>query len=346
MKRNNLILTAMLAIALCFTACSSNDDKISVESISLNKTELVLEVGKSEELTATITPNNATGTVKWSSTNNSVATVNNSGKVTALAEGATTIKASVDGKNATCIVTVLKLVETVNGATFEMVVVEGGTFTMGGTSEQGSDVISNERPTHSVTLSNDFLIGKHEVTQGLWKAVMGSYPGTEPSSTYGLGDNYPVYNVNYNDIHYFIIKLNELTGETYRLPTEAEWEYAARGGKKSQGYKYSGSNTAADVAWYIENSGGISHPVGTKQANELGIYDMSGNVWEWCYDYLSNYSPDAQTNPTGTSSGTNRVLRGAGWGSIVRYVRVSCRGDSTPDDRHNGNVGFRLARSL
>ena len=343
MKKNSLILTAMLAVALCFTACSS-DDEIPVESVSLNKTELVLATGENETLTAIITPNNATGVVIWTNSNNSIATVDNNGKITALAEGTATITATAGGKTATCAATILKLVETINGVTFEMVIVEGGTFTMGATSEQGSDAYERELPAHSVTLSN-FVIGKHEVTQGLWKAVMGSYPWHEPSATYGLGDNYPVYYVNYNDISAFIIKLNELTGKTYRLPTEAEWEYATRGGKKSQGYKYSGSNTAADVAWLDDNSGRTSHSVGTKQANELGIYDMSGNVYEWCSDWYGDYSSGAQTNPTGASGGTYRVRRGGSFVNVARDVRVSFRNYNVPINR-DPNLGFRLARSL
>ena len=233
--------------------------------------------------------------------------------------------------------------ETVNGVTFDMLAVDGGTFVMGATSEQGTDYDSDERPVHNVTLS-DFTIGKYEVTQGLWKAVMGSYPGTAPSSSYGLGDNYPVYNISWNDATNFINKLNQLTGKTYRLPTEAEWEYAARGGKQSKGYKYSGSNTVGNVAWYSGNSGSISHSVGQKTPNELGIYDMSGNVWEWCYDRYGSYSSNSQTNPQGPSSGSNRVNRGGRWSSAAQYVRVSYRNYDAPDGRYF-SVGFRLARS-
>ena len=240
----------------------------------------------------------------------------------------------------------------------EMVKVEGGTFTMGATAEQGSDYDSDELPTHQVTLS-DYYIGKYEVTQQLWEYVM-SYSGTcadgssmsayasdvwlgsDPSSSYGVGDYYPAYYVSYYDIvDIFLPRLNKITGRTYRLPTEAEWEFAARGGKQSKGYKYSGSDNIGVVAWYTGNSGGKTHQVGTKEPNELGIYDMSGNVWEWCGDWYGSYSSSAQTNPTGPSSGSGRVLRGGSWYGDARYCRVSDRGISDPSGRHS-KYGFRV----
>ena len=242
----------------------------------------------------------------------------------------------------------------------DMVKVEGGTFTMGATSEQGSDYDSNERPVHSVTLS-DFYIGKYEVTQALWEYVM-SYSGqaadgtsmsayasdvwlgSNPSSSYGVGANYPAYYVSHDDIvNIFIPRLNKITGKTYRLPTEAEWEYAARGGNKSKGYKYSGSNTIGDVAWYCDNSS-KSHEVGAKAPNELGIYDMTGNVWEWCHDWYGSYSSSSQSNPKGPSSGYFRVDRGGSWFGNAQYCRVSDRGINGPGTR-DGSIGFRLACS-
>ena len=236
---------------------------------------------------------------------------------------------------------------TVNGVTFEMVKVEGGTFTMGATSEQGSDAYDDESPTHSVTLS-DYYIGKYEVTQAQWKAVMGKSLTQIVSesgwSTYGVGDNYPMYDISYNDCQEFINKLNKLTGKKFRLPTEAEWEYAARGGNKSRGYKYAGSNDIGRVAWYCDNSGSKTHPVGTKQANELGLYDMSGNVWEWCQDWYGDYSSLSQTNPTGPTSGSGRVKRGGSWGYDATYCRVSSRIYFIPTIRVSF-IGFRLALS-
>ena len=226
---------------------------------------------------------------------------------------------------------------TVKGVSFTMIAVEGGTFQMGATSEQGSEADSDEKPVHSVTLS-DYYIGETEVTQELWEAVMGSNP------RYFSGyPQRPVENVSWNDCHEFITKLNELTGKNFRLPTEAEWEYAARGGNKSKGYKYSGSNTIGNVAWYDGNSGSKTHDVKTKQANELGIYDMSGNVWEWCQEWYSSsyYSSGSQTNPTGPSSGSDRVLRGGSWDDSAGLCRVSNRFFINPDYRYY-SLGFRL----
>ena len=224
-----------------------------------------------------------------------------------------------------------------DGICIEMVKVEGGTFMMGATSEM-KNPNSNEKPVHQVTLTNDYYMGKYEVTQALWQAVMGSNP-----SEY-KGDNLPVETVSWNDCQKFISKLNSLTGRMFRLPTEAEWEYAARGGKESRGYQYSGSSNISDVAWYDENSGSKTHPVGTKQANELGIYDMTGNVWEWCSDWYSSYSSSSQTNPTGSDSGSARVSRGGGWFNDASYCRLSVRFYYTPDFRLD-ILGLRLALS-
>ena len=224
---------------------------------------------------------------------------------------------------------------TVNGVTFKMVYVQGGTFTMGCTSEQGGDCYGGEKPSHQVTLS-DYWIGETEVTQALWEAVMGSNP------SYFKGDNRPVEKVSWDDCQEFIRKLNALTGKTFALPTEAQWEYAARGGNKSRHCKYAGSNSIGDVAWYWDNSGSSTHPVKGKQSNELGLYDMSGNVWEWCEDWYGSYSSSSQTNPTGPSSGSGRVLRGGSWDYDARICRVSRRNYDTPGNRYLF-LGFRLS---
>ena len=184
-----------------------------------------------------------------------------------------------------------------NGINIEMVKVEAGSFNMGATPEMQAPY-EVEKPVHRVTLTNNYYIGKYEVTQALWQAVMGSNP------SYFKGDDLPVEQVSWNDCQDFISKLNAMTGKRFRLPSEAEWEYAARGGKKSRGYQYSGSNTLGDVAWYEGNSGSKTHAVGTKQPNELGIYDMTGNVSEWCQDWYGSYSSSPQTNPIGAVSGS------------------------------------------
>ena len=224
-----------------------------------------------------------------------------------------------------------------DGISIDMVRVEAGTFTMGATAEM-KDPFSDEKPTHGVTLANDYYIGKYEVTQALWKAVMGNNP------SYFKGDNLPVERVNWDDCQEFISKLNGITGKTFRLPTEAEWEYAARGGNKSRGYQYSGSNNLSEVAWYKENSGYKTHAVGTKQANELGIHDMSGNVLEWCQDWYGEYNSSSQLNPTGANSGSYRVRRGGCWFDLARYCRSSSRRSFTPGGRDN-DLGLRLVLS-
>ena len=221
---------------------------------------------------------------------------------------------------------------TVKGVSFDMVYVEGGSFDMGATYEQVDNALDNEKPVHRVTLSG-YYIGMYEVTQELWEAVMGSNP------SYHAASQYPVESVSWNDCKEFVSRLSSLTGMIFRLPTEAEWEYAARGGNKSLHYKYSGSDNIDEVAWYNNNSGRSTHAVGTKSPNELGIYDMSGNVWEWCSDWYGGYSAGAQTNPQGPSSGSYRVLRGGSWINYAGNCRVSIR---SYDDPGNSNINFGL----
>jgi formylglycine-generating enzyme required for sulfatase activity len=212
-----------------------------------------------------------------------------------------------------------------------MVGVQGGTFQMGGT------MYDWEKPVHSVTLSS-YYIGQTEVTQALWKAVMGSNP------SFFKGDNLPVERVSWDDCQSFITKLNQLTGERFRLPTEAEWEFAAKGGRQSRGFEYSGNTNIDYVAWYRDNSSNTTHPVATKSPNELGIYDMTGNVWEWCQDWYGSYSSSSQTNPTGPASGSRRVFRGSSFYGVARDCRSAFRLYDAPGLR--GYVlGLRLALS-
>ena len=238
---------------------------------------------------------------------------------------------------------------TVNDVSFTMVPVEGGTFIMG-TDYNSPDDFYWEQPAHEVTLSS-YFIGQSEVTQALWQAVMGDNPSYFSSrNNYDTNLQRPVECVSWNDCQTFITKLNQLTGRTFRLPTEAEWEFAARGGNQSQGYEYSGSNNLDDVAWYwysipsriSGNAGYGTQTVATKAPNELGLYDMSGNVWEWCQDYWGGiYSSDAQTNPVGPSTGDTHVYRGGSWGSY-KGCRVSYRVSEKPTFTLF-DIGLRLA---
>jgi len=219
---------------------------------------------------------------------------------------------------------------------FDMVFVEGGAFRMGATPEQGDDVSSDERPQHYVTI-NSYYIGRFEVTQAQWKAVMGVNP------SFFKGGDLPVEKVSWNDVQLFIQKLNVLTGKKYRLPTEAEWEYAARGGKRSGGYKFSGSNLIGEVAWYGKNSENTTHKVGTVAFhNELEIYDMSGNVMEWCQDWYGPYRGQSYDNPRGPKRGSCRVVRGGSWCFLDESCRIAKRCNAFPGVRLR-DLGFRLA---
>ena len=238
---------------------------------------------------------------------------------------------------------------TVNGVSFKMVKVEGGTFWMG--ADNGDKGLfkkidktaqnyygfasDSEKPVHQVTVS-EFCIGETVVTQALWQAVMGKNP------SYFKGSNKPVENVSWNDCQAFIKRLNSITGKNFRLPTEAEWEFAARGGNKSHGFLFAGSNKIDEVAWYANNNDNTTHPVKTKKPNELGLYDMSGNVWECCNDWYGVYSSNSQINPKGPNMGIGHVGRGGSWYDGSRHSRVSSRGYSKPDI-HYSSLGFRLA---
>ena len=251
----------------------------------------------------------------------------------------------------------------------QMIKVEGGFFSMGSNDEyRGKD----ELPIHIVKIE-DFYISKYEVTQGEYKVIMKKTPSY---GDYGIGSNYPVNNVNwYNAVEYcnalskkegltpcYTIDKNsndsnnksiyddlkwlvvcDFSANGYRLPTEAEWEYASKGGAKSNNYIYSGSNDIDKVAWNDNNSEGSCHSVGTKASNELGLYDMSGNVWEWCWDWYDEYSSEAVSDPQGVSSQSSRVKRGGYWDNHRNYCRMANRSKSTPSNQSNG-IGFRLVR--
>lgn len=381
--KKNTFLKNMIAAATCvavmavFFSCSSKDDPLGLTatSVELNKNALTLLVGDTHTLIAYT----VSETVTWSSTDANIASVDINGKVTAKAIGTVNITAKVGDQIATCEVTVVSsssftdFTQTVSGISFDMVAVGKGIFTMGAANTD-TQASNNEKPAHSVTLTINFYIGKTEVTQALWKAVMGNNPSYYQSSTYpAWGDDLqrPIEQVSSNEIigtdesaegytengvtYYkngFCYKLSVLANggtlgtKHYRLPTEAEWEFSARGGNKSQGYKYSGSNNIDVVAWYYENCQ-ITQPVGTKAANELGIYDMTGSVSEWCSDWFDDYTANAQTDPQGPSFGfdDSRVKRGGNLNSPVGYCRLTCRGYGSLYTKST-SLGFRLAINL
>ena len=339
MKRKRIIFY-LLVSAFLAAVCISCKDKIAITDIKLNKDQLSLSINGTGTLKANLLPTDASDKMSWSSSNNNVATVKGGGGTVTISEATVTGKSAgtaiitvstKDGKHkAQCTVTVINPEP-------EMVSVEGGTFDMGCTD---GDCYSDgrEEPAHKVTLSK-FNIAKYTVTQQQWEAIMGSNP------SYNKGCDLPVERVSWNDVQVFIQKLNTFSGKKYRLPTEAEWEYAARGGNKSMKYKYSGSNDINAVAWYSANSGQKTHFVGTKAPNELGIYDMSGNISEWCSDWYGSYTNAAQTNPTGPSSGTMRVARGGNALSYETYSRVSFRISGLPGN-FGDVVGFRLVHPV
>lgn len=324
-------ITATVGGSLKTATCTVNVTQM-VTSITLSESRLLLGLDDYKKLTATVLPANAANQkVTWSSSDESVAEVTSTGGVAAVGHGTCTITCTAqDGSGVSAsIQVVVAEVVTVNGVSFNMIKVEGGTFQMG---QAGVAT-----PVHQVTLTHDYYIGETEVTQELWAAVMGSNPSSFTSS-----NQLPVERVSWDDCQTFITKLNTLTGRSFRLPTEAEWEFAARGGNASKGYTYSGSNTVGDVAWYSGNSSSTTHEVATKAPNELSIYDMSGNVYEWCQDWYGSYSSDAQTNPTGPTSGSRRVIRGGGWYYSDPGCRVADRDSGTPSLRYYV-IGLRLA---
>ena len=336
MKRFFLISILVLILFLTVVvACN----KSKVKSVSLNKTELSLNVGDTDTLIATIKSTSfvLSDQIKWTTSNSDVVEIkvfydfddNEKCAITAKSEGTAIITITVeDDFIAKCtIVVTLQPIEP------EMVFVEGGTFMM------GSDYNILEQPIHQVTLSS-FNIAKYEVTQKEWKAIMGNNPSSKK------GDKLPVDNVNWLEVNEYITRLNNATGKNYRLPTEAEWEYAAGGGKKSTGKLYSGSNNIDEVAWYISNTFSLDRPqpVGTKAPNELGIYDMSGNVWEWCGDWYGDYPYTPQTDPQGPNGDSRyrKIQRGGSSNGFDTYCRVAGRFATEYINGFYWYEGFRL----
>jgi len=332
MKKFFYFLTITTFLSAGIISCK---DKVTVESIRLSITDMEFGIGETITLTANLIPYDAKDKWNWTTSDASVvsmeihssATANVSKcDITAKAKGTAIITVHTkDSKlTATCTVTVIT-------GEPELILVEGGKFMMGCNDDECMDF---ELPRHEVTL-NSFKIAKYPVTQKQWKLIMGN----NPSWYYSIGDNLPVNNVSWNEVQEYIGRLNVATGKNYRLPTEAEWEYAARGGNKSKGYKYSGSDNVYDVAW----CGGSNNyqPVGTKEPNELGIYDMSGNVLEWCYDWADFYSNQPQNNPTGPDSGIHRIMRGGSVGIYAIYCRVATRLTGSPEAKYQ-NSGVRL----
>ena len=314
----------------------------ALQSIVLSKDYLTMDVEEVITLDVELLPEYLNGVpLVWTSTDDAVATVNN-GEITAIAPGVCDIIVSYRNKEASCQIAVLKRVD-VNGVSFSMLPIRGGVFMMGSTLTQiGSNV--NEKPQHEVTLSN-YMIGVTEVTQELWYAVMGYTPGRFKGHP-----KRPVENVSWGECELFIHALNERTGLTFHLPTEAQWEYAARGGYRSNDYIFAGSETIATVAWYVTNSGNVgedhpdfgTHDVATKSPNELNLYDMSGNVNEWCSDWYSTYTRDPQTDPVGPSSGSYKVFRGGSWNDKAGNCRVTFRYPQTTSYKSD-RIGLRLA---
>lgn len=225
----------------------------------------------------------------------------------------------------------------VGGVEFLMVLVENGTFTMGAHKNQMQNIAPQERPAHQVTLTKDYYIGETEVTQDLWYEIMGNNPSYDTG-----GKKLPVENVSWDDCQEFCKALSERTGRTFRLPTSAEWEFAARGGNKSQGYIYSGSNKADEVGWTEENSGGTIHTVKQKNPNELGLYDMTGNVWEFCQDDFASYRNEKRVDPLDESTDGQKVVRGSSVSyNSRRMARTSFRFYSETYETNN-TIGLRI----
>ena len=310
--------------------------------MTLNMDFATMMVSDTLRLIPRLTPSISIDGVLWSSSNESVVTVEK-GLLTAVSDGYCEITATCQDKQASCYVAVYKTVN-VNGVSFNMLPVQGGTFMMGSSLYQtGSNV--NEKPQHQVTIS-DYMICDTEVTQELWKAVMGAIP---PGYFKGH-PKFPVENITWEDCQLFIAQLNSMTGLNFHLPTEAQWEYAARGGVRSKGYVYAGSTDIEEVGWYYNNSGALGvddpdygpHDVASKKPNELNLYDMTGNVREWCQDWYTSYTADPQVDPTGPETGSYKVYRDGSWHDFILSCRITFRYPE-PIDFKREFLGMRLA---
>ncbi len=350
---NKLKFLGILILSIAFLhSCKKDEDK-SVESVALNETALQLGVDESFQLVATISPSDADNkAVNWASSDKTIATVDATGRVTGVKLGKATITVTTEdgNKTATCELTVIPKQDEV-----ETVFVKGGTFMMG--SPEGEQEAADEMPQHQVIL-NDFKIGKYEVTNAQYAKFLNAKGKHEENgniwmdiSIYGskielVGGKYKV-KAGYEN--YPVIQVTWFGATAYaewaggRLPTEAEWEYAARGGNQSKGYRYSGSDNIDEVAWYYENSNEELHKVGTKKANELGAYDMTGNVAEWCSDWYNKdyYENSPTNNPQGASTGSERVSRGGHFGTLDAYCYVGFRRRYEPGIK-SSDFGFRI----
>lgn len=334
------LLVSLLSILLL--SC----EKGPVYVVELNKSAEMIVVGHSLDMTATITPAVEGGVVTYSTDNGDVVELaidGNSVTVTAKAEGSAVITASYHGANATCSVIVKTQSQVESRWPSEINTSEMGRFIkiqrdMSGEYMMGSESgEADEKPVHNVVFSASYYMCEYEVTQAQWEAVTGSNPSVDK------GPNMPVNNVSYSDIAAFLKKLNKNSGREFRLPTEAEWEYAARGGEKSQGYIYSGSNDIDAVAWYDDNEGVVPHEVGKKAANELGLYDMSGNVLEWCSDKKATYPSESVTDPVG--AGSRYVVRGGSFDKLAKECTCTYRGVGLSESNKFYNLGLRLVLS-
>lgn len=326
----------------CNVTVKQNVEEISICIDELKTDKAKLSVGDALQLTASLLPEAAMedNIVTWSIDKPDVASIDNSGKVKALSMGKATITAEAGGKSAMCALSVYDgeiLTIDVEGSSFDMFLVESGTFYMGA-SAQDEEAYDREKPLHTVTISNDYYICETEITQEIWSSVMGNNPSSRQ------GEDLPMDSASWLDALEFISELNEMTGLEFRLPTEAEWEYAARGGHRLSSHKYPGSDICEEVAFYAGNSGDKIQPVASKSPNALGLYDMAGNVNEWCNDWYKDtyYSSSEKTDPQGPENGSFRIFRGGSCYSSAKACRIAYRGFDAPNSHKHPDMGIRL----